>query len=50
MTVETQPVHSAAGAERQRVARLVDDASKGVGAGNTGQSIFRTMAAMNEVG
>lgn len=50
VTVETQPVHSAAGAERQRVTRLVDDASKGICAGNTGQSIFRTMAPMNQVG
>lgn len=50
MTVETQSVHSAAGTERQRVTRLVDDASKGVGAGNTGQSIFRTMAPVNQVG
>lgn len=50
VTVETQSVHSAAGTERQRVTRLVDDAGKGVGAGNTGQSIFRTMAPMNQVG
>lgn len=50
VTVETQSVHSAAGAESQRVARLVDDASKGVCAGNTGQAIFRTVAPMNQVG
>lgn len=50
VTVETQAVHSAAGAESQRVTRLVDDASKGVCAGNTGETIFRTMAPMNQVG
>lgn len=50
VTVETQSVHSAAGAEGQRVTRLVDDASKGICAGNTGQSIFRTVAPMNQVG
>lgn len=50
MAVETEPVHSAAGAECQRVTRLVDDASKSVGAGDSGQTVLRTMAAMDQVG
>ena len=50
VTVETEPVHGAAGAERQRVTCLVDDTSKGVGAGDSGQTVFRTMAAMDQVG
>ena len=40
MAVETEPVHRAAGAEGQRVARLVDDAGKGVGAGDSGQPVL----------
>lgn len=40
VAVETEPVHGAAGAERQRVARLVDDAREGVGAGDAGQTVL----------
>lgn len=50
VTVETQSVHGATGAESQGVTRLVDDAGKGVSTGNTGQSIFRTMAPVDQVG
>lgn len=50
MAVETEPVHGAAGAERQRVTRLVDDTSEGVGAGDSGQTVLRTMAPMDQVG
>lgn len=50
MAVETQPVYRAAGTERQRVARLVHNASKGVGAGNSGEAVFRAMATVDQVG
>jgi len=50
VAVEAQPVHGAAGAERQRVARLVDDAGEGVGAGDPGQAVLGTMAAVHQVG
>lgn len=50
MAVETEPVHRAAGAECQRVARLIHNSSKGVCAGDTGQAILGTMAAMDQVG
>lgn len=50
VAVETEPVHSAAGAERQGVTRLVDDTSKGVCAGDSGQAVLGTMATMDQVG
>lgn len=50
MAVETEPVHSAAGAERQRVTCLVDDTSKCVGPRDSGQTVLRTMATMDKVG
>lgn len=50
MAVETEPVHGAAGAERQRVTCFIDDTSKGVGAGDSGQTVLRTMATMDQVG
>ena len=50
VAVETEPVHSAAGAERQRVTCLVDDTSKCVGPRDTGQTVLRTMATMDKVG
>lgn len=50
VAVETEPVHGAAGAERQRVTRLVDDTSEGVGAGDSGQTVLRTIAPMDQVG
>lgn len=50
MAVETQPVYRAAGTERQGVARLVHNAGKGVGAGDSGKAVFRTMATMDQVG
>lgn len=50
MAVETEPVDCAAGAERQGVARLVHNAGKGVGAGDSGQAVFGTMATMDQVG
>lgn len=50
VTVETEPVDGAAGAERQRVTRLVDDTSKGIGAGDSGQTVLGTMATMDQVG
>lgn len=50
VAVETEPVHSAAGAERQRVTCLVDDTSEGVGSGDSCQAILRTMASMDQVG
>lgn len=40
VAVETEPVHGAAGAERQRVTRLVDDTGEGVGAGDSGQAVL----------
>ncbi len=49
VAVETEPVHSAAGAERQRVTRLVDDTGKGIGAGDSGQAVLRTMTTMDQV-
>lgn len=49
VAVETEAVHGAAGAERQRITRLVDDASEGVGAGDSGQTVLRTMAPMDQV-
>lgn len=50
MAVETEPVHSAAGAECQRVTCFVDDTSKGVGSGDSCQTVFRTMASMDQIG
>lgn len=49
MAVETEAVHGAAGAERQRVTRLVDDTSEGVGAGDPGQTVLGTMATVHQV-
>lgn len=49
VAVETEPVHSAAGAERQRVTRLVDDTSEGIGARDSGQTVLGTMATMDQV-
>lgn len=50
VAVETEPVHSAAGAERQRVTCLVDDTSKGVGSGDSCQTVFGTMASVDQIG
>lgn len=50
VAVETEPVHGAAGAERQRVTRLVDDTSESVGARDSGQTVLWTMATMDQVG
>lgn len=49
VAVETEPVHGAAGAERQRVTCLVDDTSKCVGARDSGQTVLRTMATVDKV-
>lgn len=49
MAVETESVHRAAGAEGQRVARLIHYTSKRVGAGDSGQAVLGTMAAVDEV-
>lgn len=50
MAVEAETVHSAAGAEGQRVTRLIDDAGKGVCAGDSGQAVLGTMAPVYQVG
>lgn len=50
MAVEAEAVHSAAGAEGQRVARLVDDAGKRVCAGDSGQAVLGTVAPVDQVG
>lgn len=50
VAVEAEPVHGAAGAECQRVACLVDNTSKGVGTRDPGQSVLRTVAAVDQVG
>lgn len=50
MAVEAEPVHGAAGAEGQRVARLVDNAGKRVGAGDSGQAVLGTVAPVDQVG
>lgn len=50
MAVEAEAVHSAAGAEGQRVARLVDDAGEGVGAGDPGQTVLGAVAPVHQVG
>lgn len=50
MAVEAETVHSAAGAEGQRVARLVDDASKRVCAGDSGQTVLGAVAPVDQVG
>jgi len=50
VAVEAESVHGAAGAERQRVTRLVNDASEGIGTRDSGQTILRAMAAMDQVG
>lgn len=49
MAVETEPVHRAAGAESQRVARLVHYASERVGAGDSGQAVLGAVAAVDQV-
>lgn len=50
MAVEAETVHSAAGAEGQRVACLVDDTSEGVCAGDSGQTVLGTVAPVDQVG
>lgn len=50
VAVETEPIHGAAGTEGQRVTCFVDDASKGVGARYSGQSVLRTVAPVDQVG
>lgn len=50
MAVEAQPVHHAAGAERQGVAGLVDDSHEGVGARDPRQPVLGAVAAVHKVG
>lgn len=50
VAVEAEPVHGTAGAECQRVTRLVDNTGEGIGAGNPGQTVLRTMASVDQVG
>lgn len=50
MAVETEPIHSAAGTKRQRVTGLVDNTSKGIGTRDSGQTVLRAMATMDQVG
>lgn len=50
MAVEAESVHGAAGAEGQRVARLVDNASECVCAGDSGQTVLGTVAPVDQVG
>lgn len=50
VTVQTESVHGAAGTERQRVARLVDDTGKGIGPGDSGQTVLGTVTTMDQVG
>ena len=50
VAVEAEPVDGAAGAERQRVTCLVDNAGKGVGTGDSGQTVLRTVAPVDQVG
>lgn len=50
VAVETEPVNGAAGTERQRVTRLVDNTSKGIGPGDSGQTVLGTVTTMDQVG
>lgn len=50
VAVEAEPVHGAAGTEGQRVARLIDNTSECVGAGDSCQAVLGTVAPMDQVG
>lgn len=50
VAVEAEPVHGAAGAERQGVTRLVDDTGECVCAGDSGQTVLGAVAAVDQVG
>lgn len=50
VAIEAETVHSAAGAEGQRVARLVDDAGERICAGDSGQTVLGTVAPVDQVG
>lgn len=50
MAVEAQPVHHAAGTERQGVTGLVDNSHEGIGAGDPRQPVLGAVAAVHKVG
>lgn len=49
MTVETEPVHHAAGTEGKRVTSFVDDAHECIGARDSGQFVLGTVASVDQV-
>lgn len=49
MAVEAEPVHHAAGAERKRIAGLIDDSHEGVGARDPRQPVLGAVTAVHKV-
>lgn len=49
VAVEAEPVHHAAGAERKRIAGLIDDSHEGVGARDSRQPVLGAVTAVHKV-